>query len=91
MAQYHTFYSRHGENGALFYSLFVSTGKLCKRVGFPIHQMKNEKLVSLYLDYVDFSCYASRNKLSKVELENYMVRKHKYLNEVKQYHMQEDE
>lgn len=88
MAQYPTFYSGHGENGELFYFLFVSTGKLCKKVGFPIHQMKNKKLVSLYLDYVDFSCYASRNKLSNAELEKYMAIKHKYLSEVKQYHMQ---
>lgn len=86
MAQFPTFYEHHKVHGAAFKEHIVESGRLDSKLGFPIFQVHNKKLLELYDNYLTLRRRARQNNLTRQELEDYHTAMAAYRNEVKQYH-----
>jgi len=88
MAQTHEFYRLHGTRGVLFKTMFIDSGKVDKKIGFPISQIHNTELVTLYDKYLLLRAKAKGNRMSKRELEIYMACIEQYKSELPKFHKQ---
>jgi hypothetical protein len=87
MAQFPTFYKFHRVHGPTFQALIVEGGRLDRKLGFPIFQVRNKNLLELYDAYLTLRRKAQQNNLTKEELRAYHEVMAAYRNEVKQYHI----
>lgn len=62
MAQCHTFYQYHGENGVKFRQVIIDSGLLDNKVGFPISAVSDNLAITLYTAFVHAKVWIKSQK-----------------------------